>query len=97
MCSNKAVAHGAVSFFLEQFVSARVMKMNYGTQVVFEYDSSDPEHYARRDMTFVRCSGRTMVKNGYSTIIKKVTALDALTFTKTDSVSACASGSPGPR
>ncbi|KAI0704722.1 hypothetical protein C8Q76DRAFT_631038 [Earliella scabrosa] len=69
--TNKAVAHGAVSFFLEQFVSARVMKMNYGTQVVFQYDSSDPEHYARRDMTFVRCSGRTMVKNGYSTIIKK--------------------------
>ena len=91
------MAHGAVSFFLEQFVSARVMKMNYGVQVVFNYDSSDPEHYARRDMTFVRPSGRTMVKNGYSTIIKKVAALAAVTYTKIDTVCACALGSPGSR
>ncbi|KAI0750425.1 hypothetical protein C8Q74DRAFT_1374012 [Fomes fomentarius] len=58
--TSKAVANGAVSFYLEHFVSARVTKMTYGIQVVEDYDANDPEHYARRSTIYVRPSGRNM-------------------------------------
>ncbi|KAI0704715.1 hypothetical protein C8Q76DRAFT_631269 [Earliella scabrosa] len=71
--SNKAVAHGAVSFYLEHFVSARVMRMTYGIEVVVDYDADDAEHRARRGSLFVRPSGRTMVRGAYSSILRKGT------------------------
>ncbi|RPD55189.1 hypothetical protein L226DRAFT_493295 [Lentinus tigrinus ALCF2SS1-7] len=71
--TNKAVANGAVSFYLEHFVSARVMKMTYGAEIVVDYRADDPEHYARRHSLFVRPSGKTVVRHGYSPILKKRT------------------------
>ncbi|KAH9940127.1 uncharacterized protein BXZ73DRAFT_99125 [Epithele typhae] len=44
----KAVSTGAVCFFLEHFVSARVMKMTYGAHVILHYDPEDSEHFTRR-------------------------------------------------
>ncbi|KAI0738326.1 hypothetical protein C8Q80DRAFT_1275839 [Daedaleopsis nitida] len=71
--SNKAVAHGAVCHYLERFVSARVMKMTYGVEIVVDYNANDPEHYMRRGTLFVRSSGRNMIKGGYSSILTKGT------------------------
>ncbi|TFK78163.1 hypothetical protein K466DRAFT_438595, partial [Polyporus arcularius HHB13444] len=45
--TSKAVAHGAVCFYLEHFVSARVMKMTYGIAIVVDYNRKDPEHALR--------------------------------------------------
>ena len=69
---NKAVAHGAVCFYLERLVSARVIKLTYGVDVVVDYDEYDPEHYARRGSRFTRPSGRVMIPNGFSPILLKV-------------------------
>ena len=69
---NKAVANGAVCYFLEHFVSARVMKMTYGTQACVDYDRNNAEHIARRGGCFVKPSGRTMLPDGFSSILKKV-------------------------
>ncbi|KAL1941016.1 hypothetical protein VTO73DRAFT_7652 [Trametes versicolor] len=41
--TNKAVAEGGVSFYLEHFVSARIIKMTYGTISSATYDQTDPE------------------------------------------------------
>lgn len=70
--SNKAVAEGAVSFFLEHFVSTRVAKYTYGTKCVWDYDASDPEHFIRRGKITTRPSGDVCVRDGYSAILKKV-------------------------
>ncbi|TBU27625.1 hypothetical protein BD311DRAFT_778837 [Dichomitus squalens] len=68
---SKVVANGTVYFYFEQFVSARIMNMTYDTNVAVDYDSSDPERYRRRDDSFVRPSGRIMLRHGFSTILKK--------------------------
>ncbi|OSC99572.1 hypothetical protein PYCCODRAFT_1394827 [Trametes coccinea BRFM310] len=71
--TSKAVAEGAVSFYLEGFVSARVIKTTYGTEVDVEYDESDPEHRLRKHKQFTRSSGRIMLPDAFSTIISKGT------------------------
>ena len=53
-------------------MSARVMKMTYGIGVFVDYNAKDAEHVARRGGLFVRPSGRTMLRDGFSSILKKV-------------------------
>ncbi|KAI9060753.1 hypothetical protein FKP32DRAFT_1577403 [Trametes sanguinea] len=74
--TSKAVAEGAVSFYLEGFVSARVIKMTYGTEVNVEYDESDPEHRPRKHKRITRSSGRQVLPGAFSTIISKVRTQD---------------------
>ncbi len=69
---NKAVANGAVYFFLEHYVSARVMKMTYGTDINVTYEADNPEHKARSHLKIVRPSGRVALNDAFSTIIQKV-------------------------
>ncbi|KAI0367127.1 hypothetical protein BV20DRAFT_1123769 [Pilatotrama ljubarskyi] len=69
--TDKAVAEGAVSFYLEHFVSARVMSTTYGTRSCVHYDVTDPEHYARRADKAARPSGRIVLQGGFSTILAK--------------------------
>ncbi|KAI1793701.1 hypothetical protein LXA43DRAFT_201572 [Ganoderma leucocontextum] len=71
--TNKAVAHGAVSFYLDRFVSSRVMKVTYGTEFSVEYDPDDPEHFARRYQQAVRPSGRVYLPSAFSIILQKGT------------------------
>ena len=69
---NKAVAEGGVSFYLEHFVSARIMKMTYGTIIGTEFNLPDPEHKARMHKRIVRPSGRIMLPDYFSAILTKV-------------------------
>ena len=71
-CRNKAVASGAVSFFLDNFVSSRVMKVSYGASVSVRYDPDDPEHYARRHRKHVQPSGQVALRHRFDTILKEV-------------------------
>ena len=71
-CRSKVVAHGAVCFYLEHFVSARVMKMTYGAEVLVEYNAHDPEHYSRRSKRLLRPSGDVGLRHGFSLILQKV-------------------------
>ena len=66
------MAQGAVSFYIEHFVTARVMKVTYGTGIAVDFDDTNAEHQARRHSKFVRPSGRVMLRNGFSTILKQV-------------------------
>ncbi|KAI0704720.1 hypothetical protein C8Q76DRAFT_181174 [Earliella scabrosa] len=73
--TNKAVAQGAVSFYIEHFVTARVMKVTYGADILVDFDDTNAEHRARRHAKVVRPSGRVMLRNGFSTILKQGTRM----------------------
>ncbi|KAH9940120.1 uncharacterized protein BXZ73DRAFT_43304 [Epithele typhae] len=73
--TNKAVANGAVCFFLEHFVSTRVMKITYGVKIVVHYNPADPEHLQRAANTYTKHSGRVVVRDAFSPILKKGTRL----------------------
>ncbi|KAI0773051.1 hypothetical protein BD413DRAFT_656213 [Trametes elegans] len=69
--TSKAVAEGGVSFYLEHFVSARVIKLTYGTVVNIDYDSRDPDHVSRSFGKIVRPSGRVVIPDSFSAILTK--------------------------
>ncbi|KAI0086044.1 hypothetical protein BDY19DRAFT_376420 [Irpex rosettiformis] len=71
--TNKAVAEGAVSYYLGDVVSARVARITYGVEVVRIYDASDSEHYSRRHKLYSRPSGNMVLPDGYSPILNKGT------------------------
>ncbi|KAG2129869.1 uncharacterized protein EDB93DRAFT_1095170 [Suillus bovinus] len=71
----KAVADGAVAFFLDHRVSARVAKFTYGTRCATQFDRNDPQHKLRASMAVPRPSGRTVLPNAFSTILAKGTAV----------------------
>ncbi|KAG1830176.1 hypothetical protein EV424DRAFT_1315773 [Suillus variegatus] len=71
----KAVADGAVAFFLDHRVSARVAKFTYGTRCATQFDRNDPQHKLRASMAVPRPSGRTVLPNAFSAILTKGTAV----------------------
>ena len=70
--SNKAVADGAVSFYLDHIVSVRMARFTYGTEIITPYLPSDPEHIQRAHTKFTDMSGELMVPNAFDTILAKV-------------------------
>jgi len=73
--SNKAVADGAISFFVDHFVAARVSKLAYGTSCMTRFQSNNAEHIARSAMKFRDLSGDWMVGGVFSVILPKVGTL----------------------
>lgn len=72
MISNKAVADGAVSFFLDHFVTARVSKYAYGIVQDIPFDETDIEHLVRSSSRFCDPSGQVCLRNSFSVILPKV-------------------------
>ncbi|KAI6029300.1 hypothetical protein BKA83DRAFT_4216861 [Pisolithus microcarpus] len=70
---NKAVADGAVSFYIDRLVSGRVARFTYGTGCNVTYNQSDPEHVSRRDMAFDGFSGGLELPFGFEPILDKGT------------------------
>ncbi|KAH9940126.1 uncharacterized protein BXZ73DRAFT_99124 [Epithele typhae] len=71
--TDKAVANGAVCYFLEHVVSARVMKMTFGTGYAPAYSPQNPEHLARRAKTFTDIAGCLRIPGGFSSILTQGT------------------------
>ncbi|KAF9068279.1 hypothetical protein BDP27DRAFT_1224514 [Rhodocollybia butyracea] len=67
---NKAVSDGAVSFYIDHFVTTRVSRWSYGTDCFSAYDPNDPEH-RRRGYSVHGVSGRLRVSDVYSVILQK--------------------------
>ncbi|PPQ74250.1 hypothetical protein CVT24_001151 [Panaeolus cyanescens] len=70
---NKAVADGAISFYLDHFVSARIAKFDYGTPMSMIYRPDDPEHQSRGQDVYTGPSGRTWIKGLFDPILPKNT------------------------
>ena len=69
---NKAVADGAVAFYLDHRVSARVSKFTYGTRCAIEFNKNDEQHKLRAASAIPRPSGRMVLPNAFSAILQKV-------------------------
>ncbi|KAI6046250.1 hypothetical protein EDC04DRAFT_1677424 [Pisolithus marmoratus] len=76
---NKAVADGAVSFYIDRLVSGRVARFTYGTGYNVTYNQCDPEHVSRRDIAFEGFSGDLELPYGFEPILTKVRALHSET------------------
>jgi hypothetical protein len=69
---NKAVADGAVSFYLDHFVGVRVSKLSYGIDINSGYDPSNTEHARRSSTAYVALDGHTRIPNCFDVILPKV-------------------------
>jgi len=77
---NKAVADGAVSFYLDHFVSARVAKLSYGVGTSNPFNPNNPEHRKRFHKTFRNVAGLECLSDIFSIILPKVSLLLPLSF-----------------
>ncbi|KAI5115452.1 hypothetical protein M0805_008680 [Coniferiporia weirii] len=89
----KAVADGAVSFFVDQFVSSRIAGVTYGISLGNAYDPNNPEHIKRKeDIYQLLSTGKRMISGQFSTVLKKGTLVSKETefisrlFIETDNV-----------
>lgn len=69
---NKAVADGAVSFYLDHYVKARISKFAYGTTCSTDYDPNNPDHLSRRANMYVSVSGTRKLPGLFDVILPKV-------------------------
>ncbi|KZT03737.1 uncharacterized protein LAESUDRAFT_814408 [Laetiporus sulphureus 93-53] len=69
----KAVAEGALSYHLDDVVSARVAKYAYGSSCSRPYIPSLPSHEARQDKVGRAASGLLFIPDAFTTILPKGT------------------------
>jgi hypothetical protein len=69
---NKAVSDGALSFYHDHFVRARISKFAYGHFYDPRFDPTDPDHQQRFDKTYTSIAGETCVRDVFSVILPKV-------------------------
>ncbi|KIL54233.1 hypothetical protein M378DRAFT_92937, partial [Amanita muscaria Koide BX008] len=67
-----AVADGAVSYYLDHYVTDRVSKYSYGLRVSAIFDPTDPEHVRRGNTKYMQADGKYYIPGTFSTILKKV-------------------------
>ena len=70
--SNKAVADGAISYYVDHFVQTRVSKLTYGSRVGFYYDPNVPEHQNRPISTSILSGDKLIDVVGFSVILSGV-------------------------
>ena len=90
--SNKAVAEGAVSFFLTNSIAARVARLTYGTKCATRYDPNNIEHVMRQHRSFARPSGRQVLPDAYQALLTKASSLYHITMKQN---SYCVRRAPG--
>ncbi|KAG1739210.1 uncharacterized protein EDB91DRAFT_1053992 [Suillus paluster] len=69
--TSKAVADGALGFYCDHHVSARMSKFMYGVEYLREYDPSDAEHLSRRDRLCELPSGPRLLPDAFDCILAR--------------------------
>ncbi|KAG2043946.1 hypothetical protein BDR03DRAFT_940321 [Suillus americanus] len=75
---NKAVADGAVSFYIDHLVSSRVARATYGVECFTPYHSEDPEHQVRLHKSFIDATGELCIPEYFESILLKETKVSEL-------------------
>ncbi|KIK93909.1 hypothetical protein PAXRUDRAFT_486725 [Paxillus rubicundulus Ve08.2h10] len=88
--TNKAVAVGAIAFYLDHSVSARVAKFTYGTRCAIEFNKTDEQHRIRAASAIPRPSGRIVLPNAFSAILHKGTTVSEAKEFRKDFITECA-------
>ena len=70
--SNKAVAQGAIAFFLDAIVTSRVSRHEYGIQVSVPYKPNDVQHAVRSSRAVFMADGIKRLPDAFSTILDEV-------------------------
>lgn len=73
-CRNKAIADGAVSFYIDHCVDVRIATTTYGIECLTSFDENDPEHITRSNKAIFRPPGRIVLPDYFDVILKKVGA-----------------------
>ena len=68
---SKAVADGAIGFYCDHHVSARVSKFMYGVEYLREFDPKDEEHVARKHRLFEMPSGPRLLPDAFDCILAR--------------------------
>ncbi|KAF8655087.1 hypothetical protein AX16_003251 [Volvariella volvacea WC 439] len=71
--SNKAVADGAVSFYLDHYVRSRIFKYVCGATCNPLYEPQNPEHDRRLSSRIILADGTQRISGGFCTIIPRGT------------------------
>ncbi|KAI0342873.1 hypothetical protein BDW22DRAFT_1407386 [Trametopsis cervina] len=69
--TSKAVADGAIGFYCDHHVSARVSKFMYGVEYLRNFDASDEEHVARKHRLFELPSGPKLLPDAFDCILAR--------------------------
>ena len=69
--SNKAVADGAVSSYIDPLVTSRTSRYTYGIECVASYSPSRADHRERQHTRFATPSGTIVLPNAFQSILKK--------------------------
>ncbi|KAK0434116.1 hypothetical protein EV421DRAFT_1909621 [Armillaria borealis] len=70
---NKAVADGAMTFYLDHAVTSRVSKFSYGVQVVRTFIPGDAEYRKCKNKAYIDAIGDLMVGDQFSIMLPKNT------------------------
>jgi len=70
--SNKAVAVGAVLFYVDHFVTGRIAKFTFGAPSVTVYQPSDPEYIMREHKSWLDPEGNKRVPDCFETMLSRV-------------------------
>lgn len=70
--SSKAVAEGALWFYLDHRVRARTIRYTYGSGLCPWYTPSNPEHVLRDHLKFHVANGKLAIPTGFAILARKV-------------------------
>ncbi|KAJ3744472.1 hypothetical protein DFH05DRAFT_1617472 [Lentinula detonsa] len=81
--TSKAVADGAIGFYCDHHVSARMSKFMYGVEYLRQYDSADPDHVERKDRLCELPSGPRLLPDAFDCILARgVKVKESTVFTR---------------
>lgn len=81
--TSKAVADGALGFYCDHHVSARVSRFMYGVEYLREYDPNDSEHVTRKDRLCELPSGPRLLPDAFDCILARgVKVKESTVFTR---------------
>ncbi|KAH9944812.1 hypothetical protein B0H21DRAFT_779339 [Amylocystis lapponica] len=69
--TSKAVADGAIGFYCDHHVSARMSKFMYGVEYLRQFDGKDEEHVARKHRLFELPSGPKLLPDAFDCILSR--------------------------
>ncbi|KAL0572206.1 hypothetical protein V5O48_009761 [Marasmius crinis-equi] len=81
--TSKAVADGAIGFFCDHHVSARMSKFMYGVEYLREFKADDPDHVMRKDRLTELPSGPRLLPDAFDCILARgVKVKESTVFTR---------------
>ncbi|KJA20585.1 hypothetical protein HYPSUDRAFT_1091217 [Hypholoma sublateritium FD-334 SS-4] len=81
--TSKAVADGAIGFYCDHHVSARMSKFMYGVEFLRELDPNDPEHLVRKEKLCELPSGPKLLPDAFDCILaRSVKVKESTVFTR---------------